>query len=132
MSVEVRPLGVQCNIACQYCYQNPQRDAGNQNRLYDLGLIKEALRQEGGPFSLFGGEPLLVPLKDLEDLWAWGLERFGRNGVQTNGSLIQDEHIRLFKKYRVGVGISIDGPDELNDVRWNGSLERTRQATRRA
>jgi len=131
MSVEVRPLGVQCNIRCQYCYQNPQRDAGNQERLYDLELIKDAVRVEGGPFSLFGGEPLLVPSRDLEDLWAWGFERFGRNGVQTNGSLIRDEHIELFKRYRVNVGISIDGPDELNDVRWNGTLERTREATRR-
>jgi hypothetical protein len=26
---ELRPLGVACNIQCQYCYQNPQRDAGN-------------------------------------------------------------------------------------------------------
>jgi uncharacterized protein len=33
------------------------------------------------------------------------------------------------KQYGVGVGISIDGPGELNDVRWAGTLEATRQAT---
>ena len=27
MSIELRPLGVACNLACHYCYQNPQRDA---------------------------------------------------------------------------------------------------------
>jgi uncharacterized protein len=131
MTVELRPLGVACNIQCQYCYQNPQRDAGNVAAAYDLPKMKAAIQAEGGPFSLFGGEALLLPLKDLEDIWAWGLEQYGENSVQTNATLITDEHIALFKKFRVHVGISVDGPVELNDVRWNGTLEKTRAATAR-
>src|SRR5262245_49633772 len=131
MTVEVRPLGVRCNIQCQYCYQNPPRDAGNIPHVYDLDRIKAAILEEGGNFSLFGGEPLLVSLADLESLWAWGFERFGRNAVQTNGSLIRDGHIELFKRYKVQVGISIDGPGPLNDIRWAGTLDRTRDATAR-
>lgn len=129
MGVELRPLGVRCNIQCQYCYQNPQRDAGNVLRAYDLAKMKAAVEEEGGPFTLFGGEPLLLPLSDLEELWAWGCRRYGRNSLQTNGVLITDEHVRLFKQYRVHVGISIDGPGELNDVRWAGNLRKTREAT---
>ncbi len=129
MSVELRPLGVRCNIACQYCYQNPQRDAGNVARHYDLEAMKQAVLDEGGPFTLFGGEPLIIPEQDLEALWSWGLEEFGRNGIQTNGTLINEAHIRMFKQYRVHVGISIDGPGELNDVRWAGSLAKTRAQT---
>lgn len=131
MTVELRPLGVHCNIACQYCYQNPQRDAGNTGRQYDLDVMKRAVLEEGGPFTLFGGEPLLIPEEDLEDLWAWGFEQFGRNSVQTNGTLINEAHVRMFKRYNVRVGISIDGPGELNDVRWSGSLEKTRADTAR-
>lgn len=131
MTVELRPLGVKCNIQCQYCYQNPQRDAGNIPHSYDMEKMKAAIEREGGSFSLFGGEALLVPEKDLEELWSWGLEKYGRNSIQTNGTLINDNHIRMFKQYKVGVGISIDGPGELNDVRWVGSLERTREATAR-
>ena len=131
MGVELRPLGVRCNIQCQYCYQNPQRDAGNLTRSYDLDLMKAAIKAEGGPFALFGGEPLLVPERDLEDLWSWGLEQFGQNTVQTNGTLLNDEHVRMFHAYKVGVGISIDGPGELNDVRWQGTLGKTRAATAR-
>lgn len=132
MTVEVRPLGIACNLACSYCYQHPMRDAGNFTKApYDLEAIKRAVEAEGGSFTLFGGEPLLMPLEDLEELWRWGFERFGQNGIQTNGSLITDEHIALFKKYRVRVGISMDGPDELNDSRWAGSLEKTREMTRR-
>jgi uncharacterized protein len=129
MAVELRPLGVQCNIQCQYCYQNPQRDAHNLTRSYDIELMKTAIKAKGGPFALFGGEPLLVPVRDLERLWSWGLEQFGSNAIQTNGTLVNDEHIRMFKAYKVGIGISLDGPGELNDARWHGTLERTREAT---
>lgn len=129
MSVEVRPLGVKCNIQCQYCYQNPQRDAANVLHRYDLGRMMETIEQYGEAFTLFGGEPLLVPMEDLERLWSWGYARFGRNRVQTNGVLIKEEHLRMFKAYRVHVGISVDGPGPLNDVRWVGTLERTRAAT---
>ncbi len=132
MSVEVRPLGVNCNIGCLYCYQNPQRDAGNLTKKYDLKAIKKAVKLENDDFILFGGEPLMVPLKDLEELWAWGFEKYGKNGVQTNGTLITEAHIRLFKKYNVQVGISMDGPGALNDVRWAGSLEKTRALTRKS
>jgi uncharacterized protein len=131
MSIELRPLGVKCNIQCQYCYQNPQRDAGNIAMSYDLDKMKAAILKEGGSFTLFGGEALMVPKSDLVDLWSWGLKKFGRNSIQTNGTLIDEEHMDLFEEYKVHVGISVDGPDELNDARWSGSLAKTREMTKR-
>jgi sulfatase maturation enzyme AslB (radical SAM superfamily) len=131
MSTEVRPLGVKCNIQCQYCYQNPQRDAGNIPATFDVARMKATLARMGSSFTIFGGEPLLVPEAVLEELWAFGLERFGTNGIQTNGTLINDRHIELFRKYSVNVGISIDGPEDLNDVRWAGTVALTRDATAR-
>ena len=129
MTVELRPFGVACNIGCRYCYQNPQREAGNFRQSYRMERMKAAVEREGGPFTLFGGEPLLLPLIDLEELFRWGMEEYGRSGIQTNGILINDEHMRLFKTYNVDVGVSIDGPGELNDLRWHVSLERTRRNT---
>ncbi len=82
--------------------------------------------------SAFGGEPLLTDIDDLETIFKWGFDRYGFNGIQTNGVLITDRHIEMFKKYRVHVGISLDGPDEMNDTRWAGSLEKTREATRKS
>jgi uncharacterized protein len=131
MVVELRPLGVKCNIQCQYCYQNPQRDAGNVLHRYDFDAMTAAVEREGGEFALFGGEPLLLPLPELERLWAWGLARSGSNGIQTNGTLITDAHIDLFRRYNVSVGVSLDGPGELNDARWGGTAERTRELTGR-
>ncbi len=132
MSVEIRPFGVRCNLQCHYCYQNPQRDADNVARAYDLKKMQAAVLQEGGPFTLFGGEPLLTRAADLEELFRWGYEQFGGSGLQTNGSLITDTHIELFKRYHVRVGISLDGPGRLNDVRWAGSETRTLEATARS
>jgi uncharacterized protein len=133
MSVEVRPLGVKCNLACSYCYQDPQRDAGNIARSYDMEAMKQALILEGRPFSIFGGEPLLVPLPDLEALLRFGFETYGYGMIQTNGSLVTDAHIALFKTYNVLVGISMDGPEAMNDARRQGnSLALTREATVRS
>lgn len=136
MNVEVRPVGVKCNLQCRYCYEHPQREAGNVLNAYDLQKIKAAVEREVGDrettsFSLHGGESLLMSVEDLEELWSWGLEKYGRNGIQTNGTLINDAHIRMFKRYHVCVGISVDGPGALNDARWAGTLERTREATAR-
>jgi uncharacterized protein len=125
---------MRCNLQCGYCYEDPLREAGNFGEPYNLEGIKSAVwRETNGsePFLLFGGEPLLLPKKTLEEIWAWGLIRSGRNVIQTNGTLIDDDHIALFRKYKVGVGISIDGPGDLNDVRWNQNLEKTRASTKR-
>jgi len=91
--------------------------------------MKDAIRREGGSFTLFGGEALLIPLSDLEAIWLWGYRKFGHNSVQTNGVLISEQHIELFKKYNVHVGVSIDGPGQLNDIRAAGRLKNTRETT---
>lgn len=132
MPVVVTPLGVRCNLKCKYCYEDSLRDAGNFGQSFDVNAIKEAVQREGGgPFLLFGGEPLLLPKSSLRDLWEWGFQHNGANSLQTNGILVDDDHIELFKRFNVRVGISIDGPEELNDARWQGTLDETRLATSR-
>ncbi len=131
VTVEVMPIGTRCTLACEMCFQNPIRAAGNQsNGLYNLEAMKKGLAAENYHFTLFGGEPLLTPIDDLEELWRWGFEKYGSNGVQTSASCITEKHFELFKKYNVSVGISLEGPGELNDIRWAGSLERTRETTK--
>ncbi|KKM00394.1 hypothetical protein LCGC14_1804890, partial [marine sediment metagenome] len=139
MSVEVNVVGMRCGaknggLSCTMCYESPLVSKGYPLPTVDLPAVKKTVERlvgerKGGSFSLFGGEPLLAPLDVLEDLWRWGLEKYGRNGVQTSGRPIRDEHWPLFRKYKVCVSFSIEGPGELNDARWAGTLERTREAT---
>lgn len=131
MAVEVRPFGVKCNIQCAYCYQEAVRESEAPARHYDLARIQAAIEQAGGDFTLFGGEPLLMPVPELEALWSWGHAKYGRNSLQTNGVLINRRHVELFRKYNVRVGISVDGPGELNDARRAGSAVATLRATRK-
>lgn len=132
MSIEVRPLGVKCNIACSYCYQHPQREAGNTHVPYSVPQMIEALKKEGGHFTVFGGEALLTPKPVLEELFKFGLETYGKNGIQTNGTLIDDEHVEIFKRYKTYVGFSMDGPGELNMTRWAGSEKKTLEYTEKS
>ncbi len=132
MSVELRPLGDRCNIQCRYCYQEGARAAAPNHVPYSLERMIEALDALGDPFVVFGGEAMLVRDRDLETLFAHGLARHGVNALQTNGTLIEAHHIEMFRRYRVRVGISLDGPGALNDARWAGSMGRTRRATARA
>lgn len=131
MTVELTPKGVKCNLSCGYCYQHPMRDAGNfgTEQDYDMEKMLAALQAEGSDFLIFGGEPLLVPIEDLRKIMQWGYDRYKKNGIQTNGVLITPEHVQLFKELNCHVGFSMDGPDELNDSRWAGTLERTREST---
>jgi uncharacterized protein len=66
---------------------------------------------------------------DLEDLLALGKNNFGSNSIQTNGLLIDEDHIELFRRYKVEVGVSLDGPGPLNAARVAGSEARTLEAT---
>jgi uncharacterized protein len=122
VSIELLPLGKKCNIACSYCYQQDERAATNNTAPpYDLEAMKRALLAEGAGngtgFSLFGGEALLFPINDMRHMIEWAASVGAPVGVQTNGSLLTDRHVELFKQYKVSVGVSIDGPGALNDAR---------------
>lgn len=127
MSIELQPLGVKCGLACTYCYQQEQRASNPGDEGYDLEVMKAAALAEGvghkdgrgniTGWTLFGGEGLLTPINDVEKLLEWSASLGAPVGVQTHGGTITDRHIELFKKYRVSVGFSIDGPGELNNAR---------------
>lgn len=132
MTVELTPTGMTCNLGCGYCYQNQARDAKNFGpQDYDMEAMKRGLEQEDYEFTLHGGEPLLMDLDDLAEILRWGHDRYGQNGIQTNGTRITPEHVELFRRYNVQVGISVDGPGDLNRLRWAGSEEKTTEMTRR-
>jgi len=117
MTVEYLPVGVKCNLKCTYCYQEPMRDAGNFSVPLNFVRVKDSIIKSGGKFALFGGEPLLATMEHLETVLAFGTEIGNHNGLQTNGLLVNPDHVDLFKKHKVHVGVSIDGPGLCNSAR---------------
>jgi uncharacterized protein len=132
MTVEIRPVGVECNLACKYCYQNGQREASAKRPGFSFDTVLQQVTKHNQPFTVFGGEALLLPIADLEKLFKHGFDNFGRTSIQSNGTLITKDYIRLFRRYNVSIGISIDGPGELNDARWVRNLRKTRRYTARS
>jgi len=119
-----------CNMNCTYCYESGYRKAHDPEMSYDLDAIFRAI--DGLPHArrgigLHGGEPLCLPKPDAERILAKSLEVTGKSLVQTNGTLIDDEWIEIFKRNKTHVGISCDGPGELN--RFRMSLSMTKQLT---
>jgi uncharacterized protein len=103
------------------------REAGNEGGEYNLQQMLAAAEAAGvgkadGKGGItgatgFGGEFLLTPIKDIEKILEHLAKLKAPFGIQTNGTMITERHIDLFKKYGVSVGMSVDGPEELNDWR---------------
>lgn len=128
--IELTPVGITCNLSCKYCFEDHLRDKNCKLPEYNFDKVKKSIIEMGDkPFRLHGGEPLLLSKEKLEELFYWGYQNHGKNSIQTNGTLIDQDHIELFKKYKVSVGVSIDGDGELNDYRWKESVKKTRENT---
>ncbi|GAI17455.1 unnamed protein product, partial [marine sediment metagenome] len=60
------------------------------------------------------------PKQDVEAIISKACELSEKGcSVQTNATLVDDDHIAMFKKYPVGVGFSLDGPGELSRFRMS-------------
>ena len=144
-------LTLRCSLKCVYCYNGEAKDAVMADDVLEKSfeLLKGADafagRTEGAsggmsagggkrtaegklPFhvQLTGGEPALVP--DRIEAALKLIERFkkqtGRTGtaaVQTNGLHLDGSLIALFKKYSLEVGLSLDGPPEINERQRGGT-----------
>jgi uncharacterized protein len=127
---------IECNMGCTYCYESTTRKNNKRAGVqagYNVDKIIEFIENPNNNVNkapnLHGGEPLLLPKKENEKLLKYIYEKFGETSIQTNGVLIDDDYIRMFKQYNTSVGVSIDGHEELNDGRWMGSEEKTRETT---
>lgn len=109
-----------CNLNCKYCYNALKRKL-NVTEI-DIEAVKSGIKRAydadySKRMSLHGGEPLFWGKENVEELLNFIYKIGGGCGIQTNGSLIDDEYIELFKKYRVSLGVSIDGTYPLNELR---------------
>src|SRR5690625_982913 len=117
-----------CNLACDYCYYSRLKGRpGKIDRIADDVLekfIREymALKKGVVPFAWQGGEPLLAGLDFFKKVVTLQAKHAPKNttisnSIQTNGTLIKKEWAEFFKKFNFLVGVSLDGPEEMNDAR---------------
>jgi uncharacterized protein len=113
-----------CNLDCSYCYL-PDRSNKRKmtletlektfNWVFSSGLVRQ-------PFTLLwhAGEPMVLPASFYEQA-TLALERCNVSGFevtqsfQTNATLVNDAWCEFIRRRSIQVGVSVDGPDFLND-----------------
>ncbi|REC46362.1 MULTISPECIES: radical SAM protein [Chryseobacterium] len=134
MNIEALVVKVagRCNINCTYCYMYNHADQSYKLQPKFMSketilALKEKIKNHCHKHSLkkffvvlHGGEPLLMNIKDIT-FFLQTLHSLHNDDIeilfamQTNGMLLSKEHCELFSKYRVGIGVSLDGGKEVND-----------------
>ncbi len=118
-----------CNLDCDYCYL-PDRRSKHRLSLDLIEPIFKNLFQSqfiGQEFTVVwhAGEPLTMPISFYESAFD-KIDRVDRefnsnhclisHAFQTNGTLINQAWCDLIKKYRIKVGVSLDGPALIHDA----------------
>jgi len=109
-SFELTPL---CNFDCKMCYMHlTEAQLEKQGRILTteewLDIARQAVDAGVANVDLTGGECLTHP--GFEDIYRYLAGRGVRVAVLTNGQLLNEHHIELFKKYPpAGVQISLYG-----------------------
>ncbi len=122
ITVVIKPTR-NCNLRCKYCSvgePNSSRLRVDEAKI----IVDKIVRREPKSRTKFiwhGGEPLLMGIEFYKEIVAFqaDLRAAGyriSNCVQTNGTLINNEWADFFRKHDFGVGLSIDGPKEINDL----------------
>ncbi|MGR5092510.1 anaerobic sulfatase maturase [Vibrio maritimus] len=127
--VMAKPTGSVCNIDCDYCFYLEKEklypDRQNKWRMSDETLEAyirqtiEAQKNDLVQLTWQGGEPTLMGLEFFQKAVSLSAKYAGKKTVehsfQTNGLLLNDDWCRFFKQHSFLVGLSIDGPADLND-----------------
>jgi uncharacterized protein len=124
-----KPVGPSCNLSCRYCYYlgNKNQYKGADNFKMDDDILEkyviqliEATTDQTITFSWHGGEPLLAgpeffrKVIKLQSKYKPAGSKIV-NGIQTNGTLIDEEWCRFLAMEGFIVGISIDGPGDFHN-----------------
>ncbi|TBR18863.1 peptide-modifying radical SAM enzyme CbpB, partial [bacterium] len=111
-----------CNASCPYCYiPDSIRKRGRSMSKEELDFILNKLarhfraNKRKQVIIFHAGEPLL-----LKEIIFGAIAKYAGNfkfGLQTNAILLQKKDVDFLKKYRVGVGISLDSYSEKTNNR---------------
>jgi len=128
--VFVKPIGSICNLDCHYCYYLKKEHLYPESESFRMppDILEEYIAQhiDASPeteirFSWHGGEPTVLGLDYFREIVA--LQRKHKppdrriaNGIQTNGTLLDEDWCRFFAEEGFAVGLSLDGPREMHDL----------------
>lgn len=109
---------VKCHVGCKYCFENPDHGAiGQYDKAKMMTTLQSIFDKRHDNVVIHGGEVLSLPIRDFKYFVKKTKEIAGSVSIQTSLMGLTSEHIRLFKEYQVNLGVSVDGPPDLNVLR---------------
>ena len=127
--VFAKPGGSLCNLDCHYCYylEKEHLYPNGESFRMDYTILEEYIIQQIAAssgsvinFSWHGGEPTLLGLEYfrkivvLQRKYQPSHQRIA-NGMQTNGTLLDEDWCRFLGTEAFAIGLSLDGPQEMHD-----------------
>ncbi len=109
-------LTTACNLHCSYCYR---KDENSSTMSEDVARTALSLASTSGlPFhvQLAGGEPTLEP--QLIEFIGRTVRKAGwpaTIALQSNGTLVDRHLIDLCLRYDISIGVSLDGPPDVQE-----------------
>jgi len=117
-----------CNLNCSYCYarggrySEPQKLMPEEKAIEIMDFFITNFVQINS-LVFFGGEPLLNA-RVIKKICEYLLDLFKKKKMTylpefviiTNGTIINNEIIKLIRDYKITLTVSIDGPKEINDL----------------
>jgi uncharacterized protein len=113
-----------CNLDCKYCYL-PDRDVKNKIDIEKIEItlkriVEENLIKDSFSIVWHAGEPTVLSIDFYRSVFKLIQEIIPSNikvyqHIQTNATLLNDEWCEFFIEVDMKVGVSIDGPQHIND-----------------
>jgi uncharacterized protein len=127
--VFVKPTGSLCNLGCRYCYYLEKKQLYREDATFQMSheTLERYIVQhiDASPddvitFSWHGGEPTVLGLDYFRKIVEIQrrhkpIDKTIVNGVQTNGTLLDDDWCKFFAIEGFAVGLSLDGPKEMHN-----------------
>ncbi len=117
-------LSEACNMSCRYCYAEPNKKSPPMAIKTALSAVDKALQLPAEDLIIeFGGGETFLFFEGFSFLVKEIRKRTNQVGkdveivVQTNGTLLRrHKMVDFLKRYDIHIGISLDGPPEMNDL----------------
>lgn len=137
LSIMIKPASSLCNMRCRYCFYH---DVSNIREVKSFGIMSEKTAEnliekaldfadgESVAFAFQGGEPLIAGLNFFKSFVKKTKELNKKNsriffGLQTNGTLINDDWAEFFAENDFLIGLSLDGDRKANRFRVDEKYE---------
>lgn len=110
-----------CNLACKYCFvhQKPLEITYKTAKDAVDFFARNALDELRVPdINFFGGEPLIRYDDIVKPIIEYIRSSYGDYtiGITTNGTLLNEDKLKFFKKNDVGILLSVDGDKPTQDL----------------